>query len=74
MEESPGHGADVVEELEGTFSPGAIDGAGGEQDSEVGVSFFGRTKGDAEVVRRSFPARPCPSARLAATELPDRIT
>ena len=29
MEESPGHGTDVVEELEGTFGPGAIDGARG---------------------------------------------
>ena len=66
VEETPGHGADVVEETEGTFRPGAVDGAGGEQDAEVGVSFFGRTKGDAEVVGPVFPGPPVPLGKIGS--------
>ena len=64
MEESPDHGTDVIEEPEGSSGVDGVDDAGGEQDPEVGVSFFGRTKGDAEVIHPVFPGPSVPFSEI----------
>jgi hypothetical protein len=66
MEEFPGHGTDVVEETEGSFSPNTVDGAGGEQDAEVGVRLFGGAEGDAEVIRPVFSGPPVPLGKIGS--------
>ena len=50
MEESPGEGTDVVEELEGGVGSLGVDGACPEEDLQVGVDFFRRGVGDPPVV------------------------
>jgi hypothetical protein len=50
VEESPGEGSDVVEELDGGFGSGGVDGGCTEEDLQVGIDFFGGSVRDAEVM------------------------
>ena len=51
MEEAPGDGSDVIEETNGFFGRGSVDGACSDETTKVGVDLFGRSVGDAEVVQ-----------------------
>ena len=50
VEEPPGDGSDVVEELEGLVGSRALDGARTQEETEMGVDLSGRAKGDSPVV------------------------
>jgi hypothetical protein len=50
VEETPGHGSDVVEEIECGFGLGSIDGTGFDQKAQVGIDLFSGAVGDAPVV------------------------
>jgi len=41
VEETPGHGSDVVEETNGVLGLGCGDGSGPDEEPEVGVDLFG---------------------------------
>jgi hypothetical protein len=50
MEEFPGEGTDVVEELEGGVGSIGVDGARAEEELEMSIDFFGRGVCDSEMV------------------------
>jgi hypothetical protein len=50
MEEPPGQGPDVVEEVEGGFGLSRVDGTGIDEELEMTVDLFGRGVGDSPVV------------------------
>ena len=50
MEEAPGHGPDIVEEMDGVLGARGVDGAGTDEETQVNVDLFGRPVGDAVVV------------------------
>jgi hypothetical protein len=55
MEESPGEGADIVEESEGVVGSVGVDRACSQEELEVGIDLFCRGVGDPPVVV-SIPA------------------
>ena len=57
MEEAPGDGTDVVEELGGLVGFRSLNGAGTHEETKVGVDFAGGTVGDSPVVE-TVSARP----------------
>ena len=60
MQQPPGHGADVVEELQGAKRSAAIDGTGSQQDFQVRLDLLRGAEGDAEMVRTVLPTSPVP--------------
>ncbi|HSN57026.1 MAG TPA: hypothetical protein VLT32_20310, partial [Candidatus Sulfomarinibacteraceae bacterium] len=50
MQQPPGHGADLVEEVECLCCPFRIDGTGTGEEAEMSVDLFRRGEGDAPVV------------------------
>ena len=64
MEESPGEGSDVVEELEGVVGTFGIDGTGTEEELEVGVDLFRRPVCDSPVVCAVFPGSSGPVCEI----------
>jgi hypothetical protein len=50
MEQPPGHGSDVIEEVESSFHPVLIDGTGTSEYQEMGADLAGGAVGDAVVV------------------------
>jgi len=55
MDESPGEGSDIVEELEGGFGSGCTDGTCTDEQLEMCVDLFGRGVRDSEVVNSISP-------------------
>ena len=51
MEEAPGDGSDIVEELEGDDCSRVVECSGSDEELEVGVDLFGRAVGDSPVVQ-----------------------
>jgi len=51
MEEAPGHGSDVVKEVERGLDMRVIESASSHEETQVGFDFFCGTVGDAPVVQ-----------------------
>ena len=62
IEEAPGHGTDLIEEVEGDLDSVVIDSTSAGEETEVGIDLLGRGVGNAPVVK---PISTCSAVSLA---------